>query len=370
MLFLDSDLRTAMARSHETFEGRVVWITGASSGIGRAMATQLAKAGARLIISGRNVSALNELRSHLLTLQPRGAAQEVILTGKTIDEAANANPTHDLSPSSYQSTADTDSKPPSPYARNGRVSTESFSSVASADRPTERVVVLPFDLSSLDTLPEFSTRAFDTFGRIDMVCLNAGVSQRSLAEQLPFSSVRHMMSVDCLSPICIVKTLLPRLQQQGGARILISNTLQAKIALPGRSSYGASKAALRSWFDSLRAELEGQRLADGITDKASQLHVTQCLLGYVNTSLSLNAIGAGGQRHAAHDPTTSKGMSADRAAQLMLRAAGAHVEEAWIGKRKELLHLNLCHYAPDLFAWGLRRQNRKRVLELRGHKRD
>ncbi|CEM20833.1 unnamed protein product [Vitrella brassicaformis CCMP3155] len=42
MLFLDSDLRTAMARSHETFEGRLVWITGASTDIGRAMATLLA----------------------------------------------------------------------------------------------------------------------------------------------------------------------------------------------------------------------------------------------------------------------------------------------------------------------------------------
>ena len=38
-----------------------VWITGASSGIGRELALQLAQAGHRVIISARSVEALQEL---------------------------------------------------------------------------------------------------------------------------------------------------------------------------------------------------------------------------------------------------------------------------------------------------------------------
>ena len=47
------------------FKNKVVWITGASSGIGKELALQLAQQGAILILTGTNVEALIAIRSEL-----------------------------------------------------------------------------------------------------------------------------------------------------------------------------------------------------------------------------------------------------------------------------------------------------------------
>lgn len=49
-----------MAAGH--CDGKVVWITGASSGIGRALALAFDRAGARLILSGRDIPSLEAVR--------------------------------------------------------------------------------------------------------------------------------------------------------------------------------------------------------------------------------------------------------------------------------------------------------------------
>ena len=48
------------------YHNKVIWITGASSGIGAELALQLAKKDAQLVLSARDVFKLNELKGQLL----------------------------------------------------------------------------------------------------------------------------------------------------------------------------------------------------------------------------------------------------------------------------------------------------------------
>ncbi len=63
------------------YDGQVVWVTGASSGIGAALAEAFAAAGASLILSGRRTEALHEVATRL-------KAESLVLPFETTDIAA------------------------------------------------------------------------------------------------------------------------------------------------------------------------------------------------------------------------------------------------------------------------------------------
>ncbi len=65
-----------------SFAGQAAWITGASSGIGAALARALAAQGARLILSGRNVEALQQVA--------KDCGEALVLPFETTDIAAVA----------------------------------------------------------------------------------------------------------------------------------------------------------------------------------------------------------------------------------------------------------------------------------------
>jgi NADP-dependent 3-hydroxy acid dehydrogenase YdfG len=60
---LDADWSTFFSTPAGDFGGKVVWITGASSGIGASLAKDLCRKGARVVLSARRLDKLNEVAS-------------------------------------------------------------------------------------------------------------------------------------------------------------------------------------------------------------------------------------------------------------------------------------------------------------------
>ena len=65
--------------NNRDFSGKVVLITGSSSGIGAVTAIEFSKAGAQVIITGRNVQKLSDVAKQCSKASPKGLkALEVV----------------------------------------------------------------------------------------------------------------------------------------------------------------------------------------------------------------------------------------------------------------------------------------------------
>lgn len=71
-----------------TFQNKVVWITGASSGIGKELAIQLAKYGAKIILSARKEQQLEEIKKTLVNSQNHFVLPLDLAKNENFDELA------------------------------------------------------------------------------------------------------------------------------------------------------------------------------------------------------------------------------------------------------------------------------------------
>ena len=74
----------------ERFVNKLVWITGASSGIGEALAVAWSREGARVVLSARNVAELERVRARCAQPQRHYVVPLDLLDGAAIDAAAAA----------------------------------------------------------------------------------------------------------------------------------------------------------------------------------------------------------------------------------------------------------------------------------------
>ena len=66
------------------FDGKVIVMTGAGSGLGQASALQVAKEGAKLVLVDLNAASLEETKSKVLEVAPN--AEVLLITANVADE--------------------------------------------------------------------------------------------------------------------------------------------------------------------------------------------------------------------------------------------------------------------------------------------
>ena len=178
-------------------KGARVLVTGGSTGIGLEIAKELARRGAKVVISARREDVL------------RNAVTE-------INKAA-------------------------PHEGEALLPAASF-------------VVM--DVSDEKNVQEGTAAAVSKLGGpIDLLVCSAGFSHPSRFEDCSSTIARNMMEVNYFGCTSVVRAVLPQMTAQGRGRISLVSSMAATAAVAGFTNYSPTKAALRAFAQALDMEV-------------------------------------------------------------------------------------------------------------------
>jgi NAD(P)-dependent dehydrogenase (short-subunit alcohol dehydrogenase family) len=192
-----------------TLQGKVALVTGASRGIGRAIAQRFAAEGATVVITARSL--------HTAALE--GTLSE---TAKLIDAAGG----------------------------------HAIALAADLENPTER-----------DALVE---RAVAVAGGLDILVNNAGYAEYAPVANMQFNLFERTVDHYLRAPFALIQRALPHMGQHGGGWILNIGSVTAEppqrpfddfARFGGATVYAAVKAAMHRFTEGLAAELQNENIA-------------------------------------------------------------------------------------------------------------
>jgi len=171
---------------------KVVFITGASSGIGRTTALAFVRAGFHVTGTARRIERLHELQTEIENLTaPHGQFL-----------AVQGNVTH------------------------------------------------------AEDMLNAVQQTVDKFGRLDILVANAGVGHRGAIADSEWEDMQTLLRTNMDGVLHSIRACVPAMRQSNGGHIMIVSSVAAKIYSPYAAIYAASKAFVSSIAGSLRLELE------------------------------------------------------------------------------------------------------------------
>ena len=171
--------------------GKVIVITGASSGIGLASARLFATRGNKLVMAARRLALLERLAAEILA-DPATSPETEILTVRT-------------------------------------------------------------DVSVEADCRAMVEAALARFGGIDILVNNAGVSMRALFRDVQLDVLRTLMDVNFWGTVYCTRYALPSILERKGSVVGVVSTA-GYAGLPARSGYSSSKFAVRGFLETIRIE--------------------------------------------------------------------------------------------------------------------
>jgi NAD(P)-dependent dehydrogenase (short-subunit alcohol dehydrogenase family) len=130
--------------------------------------------------------------------------------------------------------------------------------LADVEREGSEGLTVEIDVSRRDQVERLTTAAVERFGRIDTYVANAMVTVYSEAHLLEDDELRRVFDVNFFGGVYGYWASLPYLRDNSGTFIQIASALSYR-GIPLQAAYCATKAALRTFYETARVELQKER---------------------------------------------------------------------------------------------------------------
>ncbi len=184
-----------MSRSAKS--GKTVVITGASAGIGRALALEFAARGYHLGLTARRLNVLDELRKEIFSL----------------------------------------------FGSDSR-----------------RVELAMLDVDNDETVAPSLHALFDTLGKVDILVVNAGVNDFTRVGKGDLAKEKRLIQTNLVGAIATVNAGVEHFLACGGGQIVGISSIASLQAVPKQAAYCATKAGFSMYLDTARVELRHKNI--------------------------------------------------------------------------------------------------------------
>jgi 3-oxoacyl-[acyl-carrier protein] reductase len=117
------------------------------------------------------------------------------------------------------------------------------------------------DVTDYGALEKSFETASDTFGGVDIVVVNAGVSSNATVETGDPAEWQQVLHTNLVGAYHTAKAAIPHLKARGGGKIIFIGSGLGHRGLPGTSAYACSKAGVWSLTRILAQELITENIA-------------------------------------------------------------------------------------------------------------
>ncbi len=212
-----------------------------------------------------------------------------------------------------------------------------------------RPMCLPCDVTDAQACREVADKVVRSWGGIDFLFNNAGLTQIGLFERNTLDVYRRVMDVNFFGSVYMTHACLPGLLERKG-HIIVTSSVAGFAPLLGRTGYCASKHALHGFFDTLRSEM-----------KPHEVGVTLVCPSFVETEFSNKGLATDGGALKAPRTQTGKGLTPDEVAGEILHAVEQDKPLALIGNTARIGYW-ASRLAP---AWYARQMEKRFAAEWR-----